>query len=214
MPMRRNPFVRPMSPADVGKKVIIVCEGKKTEYGYFESIRQSKRLRSTRIIVVRPDGTDPLTIVREAVAQRENQRLKRRWSHEDSAWAVYDGDEHIQHNPIVWHSAMSLAMKENIKLAITNPAFEYWYLLHFRDHESNLSRQKAIQLLKEHIPDYEKSDILYSSHLVDITADAISRAKDLHRRRALDGHELYSNPCAHVFRLVEELLAMSSGSRP
>ena len=65
----------------------------------------------------------------------------------DSAWAVYDGVEHFNNNPADWHEAINLARARKINLAITNPSFEFYYLLHFQDQMGWLERDEAKRLL-------------------------------------------------------------------
>lgn len=62
----------------------------------------------------------------------ERRRLhdQARWENRDSAWVVLDGDEHIQNDPQNWHAALQLAEGSDIHLAVSNPCFELWYLLH------------------------------------------------------------------------------------
>src|SRR5215218_5420439 len=140
----------------VGRKIIIACEGEKTELEYFEAIRISLRLPTLKVHVIHPDGTDPRTIVLEAIAQRSIRERDKAWTTEDSSWAVYDGDEHQLINPNNWNDAIQLAASKNIKLAVSNPCFELWYVLHFQPQTANLSRQEALRVLRKHIPDYQK----------------------------------------------------------
>src|SRR4051812_40644621 len=100
---------RPRRNRVVGRKVIIVCEGKKTEYGYFEEIRKSMRLPTLQVQVVHPDATDPLSIVRAAIHLRRARKSERAWDRQDRAWAVFDGDEHRDGNPANWNDAIQIA---------------------------------------------------------------------------------------------------------
>jgi hypothetical protein len=63
---------------------------------------------------------------------RQDAKSEKRWEHEDSAWAVFDGDEHITNTPANWHQAIQKAKSQKINLAITNPSIEFWYLIHFQ----------------------------------------------------------------------------------
>lgn len=79
-----------------GKRFLIACEGEKTEVRYFESIRRSLRLQSARIAVIKPDGTDPYSVVSAAMFMKKKAIDEQRWNPTlDTAWAVFDGDEHI-----------------------------------------------------------------------------------------------------------------------
>ncbi len=116
-------FKRERPTRDVGRKLIIVCEGEKTEYGYFEAIRQTMRLPTVKVRVVKPPGSDPLSVVRAALDERDMMKRELRWTRGDAAWAVFDGDEHIASNPSNWNDALQAADGNGINLAISNPCF-------------------------------------------------------------------------------------------
>ena len=67
--------------------ILIVCEGEKTEPGYFEQFPVAKDVREIRGL-----GMDPLRLVQEA---RELQRefRKRRGYDYGQVWCVFDRDE-------------------------------------------------------------------------------------------------------------------------
>lgn len=206
-------FQRPFRQRAIGRRIIISCEGAKTEYGYFEGIRKSLRMEPNKIIVVKPQGSDPLGVVREAVDERAERQHNQQWVEEDMAWAVFDGDEHIANNRDNWRGALRLAQESDIRLAISNPSFEYWYLLHYQDQTGHLTRQRAIRLLKDHLPMYEKAHALYQGELQPRTAEAVNRAKRAARLADANDLTAYSNPCTHVWELVEILLSLQKESR-
>ena len=210
---RRPSFRRPRRPRIVGRKVIIACEGSKTERGYFEEIRKSMRLPTLHIFVVHPNATDPRSIVRAAIEYRRERKADKTWTAGDEAWAVFDGDEHMLSNPANWNDALQTARNNQIQLAVSNPSFEFWYLLHYQEHGGNLSRQDALRLLRRHIENYEKADKLWPVPLEPLTAEAIQRAKQLARRAEADGLKPHSNPCTGVCELVESLLKLAEEVR-
>ncbi len=195
----------------VGRKILIAYEGMGAERGYFNAIRQFLRLQSTRVILAPHTGTDPYTIVRQAISSREEQIREQAWIKGDSAWAVFDGDEHMRNDLQRWKNALQTAAKEKINLAISNPCFEFWYLIHFQDYFANLSNKQAERSLKNHIPGYEKPQILYPKPLGPLTRDAIQRAKQLMKRCEANGWQEHTNPCCHkVAELVESLLSLQT----
>lgn len=153
------------------------------------------------------EATDPLNVVHAAVQQRDVLRRDRRWEETDCAWAVFDGDEHIENNPQNWYEALDLARRKEIGLAISNPCFEFWYLLHYQDRESHITRQKVLSRLRNHIPDYEKGKCIFPDPLHPLTSNAIERAERLSALRS-DLPE-YSNPSTNVHSLVSVLLEMT-----
>ncbi len=204
-------FQRKASTKSVGKKILIACEGKKTESKYFNAIRTDLNLPKERINVVPHEHTDPLGIVQIVCNARENLKFEKRWGKEDLAWAVFDGDEHIENNPTNWHQAIQKAKSQNINLAITNPNIEFWYLIHFQDHFANIQRDKAEELLKQYIPNYDKSVCYYLNFLKPNTLGAIARSDKLSEFSRLNQLSEHSNPCCSgLSSLVRILLNLKS----
>jgi hypothetical protein len=210
--MAKPSFKRNAPKKEVVKKILIACEGKYTERLYFKAIKQDLRLSTVKITILPHDGTDPLSVVNKVLEKRQNVKREGTWEKEDLAWAVFDGDEHIQKDPNNWHQAIQKAKKENIRLAITNPSIEFWFLVHFQDYSANIPSAKAEKLLKKHIPNYDKSGCYYPDPLNNArTQDAIARAKDLDDLAKHDNRLEYANPCCSgISQLVEMLLKMGN----
>ena len=210
----RRGFERRPARREVGRKVIIVCEGSKTEKGYFNAIRASLRLPTVQIAVYHPDATNPRRIVEYARQKRQEQIDNGGWNpagEGDCAWAVYDGVEHYQHNKRDWDEALDLAQSNGIHLAITNPSFELWYLLHFQEQTAMLHRDAACIRLKENwIKDYEKGQVLYPDPLKERTRDAIERARKLAKQAKVNNQKPHECLCAEgVAELVALLLNLA-----
>jgi len=106
------------------------------------------RLSTLQINIANPGASDPRSIVSEAIQIKLANQKEAGWSEGDSAWAVCDGDEHIQNDPNNWNDALQLADANGIDLAVSNPSFELWYLLHFQDQHANLHRDLVIKSSK------------------------------------------------------------------
>lgn len=208
--MRRD-FQRPERRRQIGRKVVIACEGTKSERGYFNAIRATHKLSTVLVVIARPEGSDPLSVVSAAIRKRGEQRAEPGgWRKGDSAWAVFDGDEHIANSRENWNQALSLAQRERVELAISNPCFELWYLLHFQDQFARLSRNQAEALLRRYLGRYQKSQILYPDPLSGLTGSAIERAGALAARALENQLPPHENPCAGACRLVELLLSLTN----
>jgi hypothetical protein len=202
----RTAFRRPgRTPTPAGRKILICCEGSKTEPHYFNAIRGEMGAPKERLIVLPTPHTDPLGIVTEVRDYRKELRTDGDWGKADTAWAVFDGDEHIQADAVRWHEAIDMARANAISLAITNPSFEYWYLIHFQDQRSNIHRDSAKARLAAHVPGYEKSRVLYPDPLGPLTEVAIARAAVICEEIVRDLHPTYRNPCTYVHSLVSDL---------
>lgn len=200
---RRSPYRKVMS------KVIVACEGAETERLYFTAIRAHLHASRKDIVIVEHQGTDPLTIVKSAVDAVERERV---WAKGDTGWAVFDGDEHREklEQRTNWERAMALAERHSIRVVVSNPCFELWYLLHFQDQNSSIHRVAANHALKTHLPTYDKSTCIFEKLHTEgphpLTANAIRRAKVLHENNLHNQVPLWTNPSTRVFELVERLL--------
>lgn len=101
--MVKQSFDRRSPSRKIRQKVLIVCEGEKTEPLYFKGIRNDQRIQTLKIQIYPAGKTDPLGIIKCAIAERKNIRADDGWESGDSVWAVLDGDEHI-HNQLSLHS--------------------------------------------------------------------------------------------------------------
>jgi hypothetical protein len=167
-------------------------------------------LPTAQVYVVHPDATDPLSIVRSAVQYRRERVRERAWSEGDEAWAVFDGDEHIDANSHNWNDAVQTADSNRINLAVSNPCFELWYLLHYQDQFAQLSREDAEHRIRDRLGDYEKANGYWPDPLEPLTEEAIRRARRLADRLVAEGAGRHSNPSTDVFNLVESLLKLRS----
>jgi hypothetical protein len=210
--MAKPSFKRNASTRTIGKKILIACEGKQTEPKYFNAIRRDLRLTTVQVLILPHDGTDPLSVVNAVLEARKDKKREKTWfDDQDSAWAVFDGDEHIANNRPNWCQAIQIAKSQKINLAITNPSIEFWYLIHFQDHSATIARDKAKERLKQHIPNYDKARCYYSEKLKGLTQDAIARAKRLDDLAKYDNRSEYANPCCSgISQLVEMLLKLGN----
>ncbi len=102
-------------------------------------------------------------------------------------------------------NAIEYAQNRNIQIALSNPCIELWFLLHFKQQRSNISRSEALEQIQKHIKDYEKKGKVFT-FLEDKLPRAIKHAKQLNEMHERDGTPLLccnSNPSSQVFELVE-----------
>lgn len=205
-----KPFKRRESTRPIANKILIVCEGSKTEPAYFNAIRQTSRLATLQVLIVPSQGkTDPCNLVDLAIEKRQELEDDDRWEKGDRAWVAFDGDEHIEKSLDAWNKALSRARGQKIELAITNPCFEFWYLLHFQGHFSQITSKKAEALLNKHLPSYHKAKCYYPETLEALTQFAIQRAGKIAAQIQRDNLDEFSNPCCSGLPiLVRSLLTL------
>jgi len=178
---------------------LIVCEGTKTEPGYFEDLRQ--RYRRVVEVELSPGGV-PKTLVERAVemkrdadakaAKDENERY-------DEVWCVFDVENHPKIN-----DAKQQARDNGIKLAISNPCFEIWVLLHFQDQRAHISPTQLRAACRKHIPGYQKE--LPVERLSPLYSEAVARAVALDAWQGQQGDgRKGANPSTGVHELTERI---------
>ena len=112
----------------------------------------------------------------------------------DSVWCVYDVDDH----PL--HEAREMAEANGIETAVSNPSFELWLLLHFRDDPGTHHRDNIKSLLKEYDTKYDKH-ITFELY-AEGCEKAILYSKKLDKFAAQISEE-GRNPTTGVYKLAE-----------
>lgn len=189
------------------EKVLIVCEGSKTEPYYFDGLKEFYQLNSANIEVTGESGSSPKSIWDYAKARYITE--KNAGDSFDRVYCVFDKDTHQSYGAVC--NDVRSAHPKNTFFAITSvPCFEYWLLLHFiyttKPYEPLPSNSAAHQVLSElsdgYIAAYEKgySGIFGSLH------QQLEFAKVNARRGRDAAAELHTdNPTTNVDELVEYL---------
>lgn len=204
-PLSISSLVRKQGNRQPRKCVLVVCGGTETEPKYFCSLRRELKLTN---VEVRVEGKprDCLSVVDRAIAIIEE--AKQNGQPLDEIWCVLDV-ENLRDNP-QFGGAVNKARAHKIELAISNPAFEYWYLLHFK--ETARPFRDATDLFNslrdaDCLPYYEKNLNVFDQ-LYKHTAIASKRAVRILKNHP-DRNTEFPNPSTWVFRLVESLQNMS-----
>ncbi|HEX7060054.1 MAG TPA: RloB family protein [Solirubrobacterales bacterium] len=188
--------------ADAARRELLVfVEGKVTEEEYLNFYRRRHR----RIVNVEiPDFRGgPLQLVEHAIdAKRRNERdAKRgRGRAHDEVWCVFDVDEHPDLN-----RAMSLARDHGIKLAISSPCLELWFLLHFEDQTAYLDRAQAQSSAKRHLRSGKSLSRTALEALDERYEIARDRAQKLDTKHRGDDSRPHTSPSSGIWRLVDSI---------
>lgn len=180
---------------------LIVCEGERTEPNYFKKFPLKKEVIEVDVI---GEGKNTNTLVLEAM------RLKRKAEKEgnpyNQVWVVFDRDSFPAAN---FQKAIQLCDANGIRFAVTNEAFELWYLLHFHYYDSGISRTQYGDMLTALMGrKYIKNQKDIYELLKDKQDQAIKWSKKLQKYHfEINGYHDYcnSNPISTVYELVEEL---------
>jgi len=142
------------------EKVLIVCEGEKTEPNYFNELIQFYELNTANVAVDGTSGSSPRSVYERAVKLSDNEAKK--GDPYDRVYCVFDKDKHETYNETL-KKISNKKPKGKFYYAVSIPCFEYWLLLHFKYTTSPYAAipgssvgHAALKDLKKHMPEYEK----------------------------------------------------------
>lgn len=184
---------RPRSKRYPARTLTVFCEGRVTEREYIRDLARHVRASS---VTVAPARGDPQRLVESARAFKEDPANGLRA--EDLVWCVFDADDHARLAP-----ALDLARAANLSVALSNPSFELWALLHFADQTAYIERRAVRRELKRFVPKYGKR--LPLARLLPGQDDAVARAQALEARHVANGLPAYENPSSSAWELVETI---------
>ena len=208
MPKPRTTQIRSLK-----RRILILCEGKKTEPYYFKGIKESEEFKykslTMELIIHDTKKNTAKELVKETVEIIKNS--KREGDPFDEAWVVFDKDGYTKH-PEAFDTAKN---NKKIKIAFSSISFEYWILLHFKYTTKAFS--KADNIISEinkcykklSLPSYDKCannyDIL-KKHTDTAIKHAI-RSREFAKIEIDRGTKIYNlNPYTDVDILICTLL--------
>lgn len=196
MPKRRKRFTRPLGERRYRRLFIIAVEGAKTEFQYFDIFNGVDAVIRVKCLKGRHDSAPPHVLKRMQEHLRE-ERLKKG----DEAWLVVDRDNWTEDQLRELHDWST--EDENRGLALSNPKFEYWLLLHFENGDGIASSNDCTERLKRYLFEYDKGIDVRTINL-DMIERAIQRAKKRDTPRCPDWPRAVGSTT--VYRLVENIL--------
>ena len=161
---KNDRFKRSEKNIDPRPVFFIASEGERTEPDYF-GIILAKLYPNIRMVMLGEKqnlrGNDPKKLVKRIQGNFRELREQIDKIIQCEAWVVVDKDEWTveQLNEVAnWVNAENNKKKAVFHgMALSNPCFEFWLLLHFKEEKGELDCNKCISRLKrKHIPDYDK----------------------------------------------------------
>ena len=184
-------------------KVLIVCEGEKSEPNYFNGLKDHHSLNSANVEICGECGSSPRNIYQ--YARQRYREEKDAGDPFDQVFCVFDKDTHTTYQSTI--DQINRATPKNIYNATTSvPCFEYWLLLHFnyttRPYVTSPKNSACDQVLAElrgYIPDYAKGGNDFFPALIDQLEFAKNNAA-----RSLKAANVIQtdNPTTRVHKLV------------
>lgn len=195
------------------ERLLIVCEGEKTEPHYLKEIQSEKRL-STANVQVWPSelGTQPLQVVEYAETLFLNGCRAKAIEPLtfDRILAVFDRDDHA-----TYYQALDKVRALNgnlinddgepipVQAIASVPCFELWLLLHFENIQAPIHRNEVYQRLQSHLNGYQKGQGGHwesTRHNLDIATQRAHIRAQL--TNAYNGLEPFTNMHELVHRLL------------
>ena len=176
-------------------RLLILCEGARTEPNYFAALSQELGLTGVRV-------KGPASL------KEMPERVRESWRDDfDEVWCVADVDERGREIRRLREELRRLQTRKNrtVHEAVSAPCFEYWLLLHFAfttqafyGMEGGRSAcEQVIQRLRDHLPGYKKNDAAVYDRCREWQAKALQNARKLSSNQV--------NPTTGIGTLVERL---------
>lgn len=157
--------------------ILVVTEGAKTEPKYLYALSRHLHLGATEVVVCQADGTDPGRIVDCAISIKRQRRIEAKRGEVfeyREVWAVFDTETDVDRPEL--NNALVKASDNQIRVALSAPCFEYWFILHFECTTALvLTYKAAAKRLKQHVPDYDKANPPVAT-LIPLVARAVGHA--------------------------------------
>jgi hypothetical protein len=219
MPREPIPLIRQGGFIDAEKLYILSYEGTVSEKKYFEDFRSSEMFNNSGLIELislkRPKdkGSDPFSVKKLLSDVKREFGFK----NTDEFWLIIDRDNWESIHKLSFDDLVSECKKEkNFYLAMSNPCFEIWLVLHFK-HISDFTSEEQ-QLI------FENAKINNTKNYIDdvighlqgrgynkrpnpniylpLTTTAIERAKMLDNLE----EDYPTKTGTHLYKLIEKII--------
>jgi hypothetical protein len=221
--VRRRGIPKGLSKKDLKRKqqnnsekdrILIVCEGEKTEPGYLYKLVAEYRVPSAKVRVHGEGGAAPISVVEYA------EDLLERDADFEHIFLVFDRDAHSTYEDAInktnGFKKRRKLQSRNIEAITSIPCFEIWLLLHVSTSSKPYGKgvlgtppgKQVIRDLRTHpaFINYEKSKIDFFDAIKDETDNAIMRAKRQVDQARQAGAPLHHEDSSSRFYLIVETL--------
>ena len=194
---KRRPFTRKSQNRPYRKTFVIECEGKITESQYFTMLGNKNddiQIKCNN----NNNNSDPDHVLKKIKLKLKNKKELRK---DNEAWVVIDKDKWTDEQLQKLYKWSKKSEKYHV--AITNPKFEFWLLLHFEDAKKLNYPSTYKKKLTDHLGRPYEKRIKEN----DITDEQIKLA--IERATQRDDPPCESWPHNHgttIYRLVEKLI--------
>ncbi len=201
---RRNlerPLKRRVAVRQPRKTILIFSEGERTEPEYLDALKRQPRVRDIAPVDLRVEtghgGSVPMTLV--SLAADARRKALDEEAEIDEFWCLFDVEWPRNHPGL--QDAVEQARQSGVELAISNPCFELWLVLHFQDHSAWLDNDPARRLRRSLDGSGDKG--IDAATYMPLVRDAARRAEELDERHRRNGTAFpHDNPSSGMHRLL------------
>lgn len=204
----RQKLVDPATHVRDARLYLVVVEGDKTEWNYFNSLQEKDFIPKQKIHIkpVKPNEHKSAPNHLIACAEENFNSITNRLT-DDECWIVFDVESLSRNDgrERQVREAIDVARDQKWFVALSNPCFEVWYLLHLTDNLTNIegTGNSAKETLRKHLGGYRESNVPQPCLDRQAIQLAITRAKT---RDTDPNSPIPQLPGTRVYRLVERLL--------
>jgi hypothetical protein len=200
---RSGPPARPVTKQAVRKDLLAFVEGARTEEDYLVHFHRIHRADvNLRIDPFR--GAPRQLVERAAEAKRKSERGARKAEGRayDEVWCVFDIDEHPLLNEVE-----TMARDNGIRLAVSSPCLELWFVLHFENQTAYIDRDAAQRRASQLLGCGKSLSGDALAQLERAHDQARARAQALDAKHRGDGSSIWANPSTGAWKLVDSIRA-------
>ena len=213
MPRERTEFFRESNTTEKEKIFVLAFEGNMTEEKYFSEFRNSKKFNDELIYLhllkrnVKDTNSAPNHVFNKLKREAKDEYNFKKG---DELWMIIDTDR-WKNIPKIIEACKGL---ENMFVAVSNPCFEFWLLLHIKETEEYSNEELTLLFqnkktgnrnyvetkIVEIVGSYNKANLNTDDFLSNIDK-AISRAKRLDQPK----EEFPTKLGSHIYKLMEKV---------
>lgn len=144
---------------DERETLIIACEDSVSAPLYFLAIfadlKKNHVIAASSLVIANHKHTDPCGVLQDLIDHPNYQDFDQQWIVIDRDAEKTNGGGHTLEN---FNQAITSADSKNIRVAYSNPCFEFWYLLHFEYRNTAMDRDELIEKLVRDVQ-YKKNEL-------------------------------------------------------
>lgn len=182
--------------------VLIITEGEKTEPSYFNDVKNYIKTtgvvgkKITRLLQITDNGrkTSPRKIF-EAAKKEQNGGIP-------YVFIVIDDDDRKESLEVLqecrYPQTTDEVSKDKINCIYSNPCFEYWALLHFKNSDKVYASSELSEILSECMPSYNKRNKVFTYNVMQKTEDSAAKNAAKIRQNHQSTGKVWERPSTNV----------------